>query len=436
MIYAVVGQTGSGKSGFVLRRIERWIVEREKALVVTNLALDVPEFCQYLTETYGETFDAAERIQILDLDKVACFWRFFGEGYVIPEERTVVVPMGDGEQRECQDFSGRKLAGHSILYALDESDEIFDAKRWAKIVHDLKYYTRHQRKFGDDVYFLAPAWDFLVKELRLQIHAVWAMENQAQMALGRIPVVRIAFRQLAKIKARQWKVNQGGSWGGIHNKPREELSYSIEPKGIDRCYRTEDGLGVQGMGSTVRKAEKAKGLSPVWIGAIVVACICAIPFLLKGISWMLGSSVKTVAAGTTQAAGITNTAVNVRQYAIAERKTLDQDNRKTQTPAEMSYAAPVHCEGLYYADGMWIFILSDGRKLSSKQPDFLGLVKDAFGKPTGGKFVNETYTFGSRRNHRGTEDGQGNPARDRSGSQGNPVDIDVRSWYLNRPGGS
>lgn len=443
MIYAVVGQTGSGKSGFVLRKIERWIVERDRALVVTNLALDVPEFCEYLNETYGETFDAAERIQILDLEQVACFWRFFGRGYTIPEERSVVIPMGDGEQRECQDFSGREKAGHSVLYALDESDEIFDAKRWAKIVHDLKFYTRHQRKFGDDVYFLAPAWDFLVKELRLQIHAVWTMENQAQMKLGRIPFIGSLFRNFARIKARQYKVRQGGAWGGLNELPRDETSYRVDPKGIDRTYRTEDGLGVKGLGSIVRKAEKAKGLSPVWIGVGVAACICAIPFVLKGISYAIGSSVRTVTASTAAGAGITNTVSSstVIQSPIAKRNTEMPAKRNTEMPAQLSYEVKPYCTGVVWdGKGAWIFYLSDGSTRASTQPDFLGLVRDSSGKVVGGKFVNEMFRFDKTR---GGQDRLRNAPQslpyqpaDYSGAQGNAVDIDYRAWFLNRPNGS
>lgn len=400
MIYAVIGQTGSGKSGFVLRKAAEALRKYENRKIVTNLALDIPELCQFLTEEYGETFDAAERIQLLDLDQVGEFWRFYGNGYTIPPERTVKIKMGDGEERECQDFLNNRCpekASHSVTYILDEADEIFDAKRWAKIVHDLKYYTRHQRKFGDDVFMLAPAWDFLVKEMRLQFHGVWVMENTAQMKLGKIPFIGSLFKAIPRIKANLYKVRHGGAWGGHGELPRETVTYSIEPKGIDRCYRTEDGLGVRGFADTVRKAEKAKGLHPAWIAVGVAACIVAIPLILKALSFGVSSAVRTVSAAPTFQ---TNQVAAVNSHTAPSRVPVIQStsvNRMTESPAYVSDSstAGVHCTGVISgrAPGELVFILSDGRVLSSLQPDYQGALRDAFGRIVGGIFGYEKYKF-------------------------------------------
>lgn len=409
MIYAVIGQTGSGKSGFVFRKIETWLRTRQECRVVTNLALDVEEFCQYLQEEYGETFDAAERIQLLDLDQIADFYRFYGKGYTIPAERSKIIKMGDGEERECQDYDGRHKAGWGVLYAIDEADEIFDAKRYAKIVHDLRFYTRHQRKFSDDVYFCAPSWDFLVKELRVQCHAVWSMENQAQLALGKIPLVGIAFKQLAKIKARQYKVRPGGAWGGL-DKPRSTESYSIQPKGIDRCYRTEDGLGVKGIGVKVRVAEKAKGFHPAWAAVACVLVILAIPSILNLGSKLFGGAVVGVAtkAGAAAHQAATNEPPQGGHHSMiaAQRKTepsaaaelsnsLPIGNRHTSPDRAVSDTNQVYCTGFMPGKrpGELIFILSDGRTVSSKEPGFQGKLLNHFGNVIGCRIGGEKYAF-------------------------------------------
>lgn len=393
MIYGITAQTGGGKSYMAMRKVEEWLATRPNGMVVTNLALDLGELCDHLTKEYGDTLGAAERVRLLDLDEVGKFWRHFGVGYDVPENARIEIRGGDGKKVEQIDYKCRYEAGHSVLYILDEADEIFSAKAFAAIVHDLKYYTRHQRKFGDDVYFLTPAWEFLVKELRVMCHAVWVMENGAQMKMGKIPVVGSMVRGVSWIKGTQWRVKQGGAWGGLNEVPRDVTRFRIDPKGLGRCYRTEDGLGVRGMGETVRKAEKAKGISPWWIAVAVVAVIAGFVMLPRVAGQALA---KTVTDLSTVEKG--SNAVHVPQVSqqpqvavakIPAAAPVPVPEKIREQPKEEVFLTGIMRNPV--AEGCIVY-LSDGRAVSDQNPGVVKLL-DHSGRVGAVQIHKETFRF-------------------------------------------
>jgi len=359
MIYGVTAPTGGGKSYFALRKILKWLTERPaRDCVVTNLALDVPVLCEWLVKEYGEMFGAAERIRLLNLDEIGCFWRYYGPGFELPGERVEVL-MGDGKKAKQLDYSIRDQTQGSVLYVIDEADEIFSARHFASMVGDIRYYMRHQRKFSDDVYLLCPAWEFLVKEMRIMCHGVWVMENTAQMKMGTVPYVGGFFRGVGWIKATQWKVNQGGSWGGATAVPREQHRFRVDVAGLASCYRTEDGIGVKGFRDSVRKAEKAKGLHPAWLALPVILAVVGVAMAPR----MIGM-------GLTSAVGATEKAVAIKPV---------------EKPAAVQ-PVPVKTEedsGVYFVgkapgrSGELRIFLSDGREYHTQMREFQGFAPNA-----------------------------------------------------------
>jgi len=86
MIYAVTAQTGSGKTYFVMTKIAKALGETNKQ-VVTNVAINMGELCEFLTKEYGDTCEATDRVRILTLDEVGSFWLAYGVGYDMPGTR-------------------------------------------------------------------------------------------------------------------------------------------------------------------------------------------------------------------------------------------------------------------------------------------------------------------------------------------------------------
>jgi len=301
MIKGITAPTGGGKTYQAMRFILAWLVNRPKDQVVTNVALDVGALAAFCAREYPDVVDISERVRILTLDECGQFWLVYGVGYTLSGARQD-IRAGDGRVSKELDYSARREAGHSVCYVLDEADELFDAKSHSSISHDLRFYCRHQRKFGDDVYLLTPAWEFLVKEMRVMCHSVWVMENTKQMKLGKIPLIGSYFRGLGWVKATEWKVRQGGVWGGLSEVARDESRFRVDPNGLGACYRTEDGLGVVGMQATVVRAEKQKGLSPVWLGVVVVAFGVVLLFLPKAFGSVFSSEVRSLSSGPVAAA--------------------------------------------------------------------------------------------------------------------------------------
>jgi len=355
MIFAVTAQTGGGKSYFCMRQIIKTLTEKPTTQIVTNLAIDLPALCQYLTEEYGEMFEAPDRIHMLTLEEVGQFWLIYGKGYRLDGKR-MELRGGDGKMRLELDYSQRDPAkggsGHSVDYVIDESDEIFDAKSFAGMSHDLRFYARHQRKFGDNVYLISPAWEFLVKELRVMCHAVWEMENGRQMKMGKVPLIGSLFRGMPWIKGTQWKVRSGGSWGGINEVPRDTTRFRIDPKGIGSTYRTEAGLGVAGNAATVRTAEKMKGLNPSWILVAGVAFCVAIFFGPRLFASIFAGTVTSGTKVSTTALPMTNTPPPfiTKTHHVEVIRTVRND------PPPI----PVYLSGYAQFGGRMIVYLSDG----------------------------------------------------------------------------
>lgn len=366
MIYGVVGRTGAGKSYFALRRIVQWLRDRPRDHVVTNLALDVPKLCAHLLQEYGDTFNAADRIEILELEEIAQFFRHYGEGYEIAPERTVVIGEPDGRTLRHLDYSPRERAGHSCLFVLDESDEIFDAKGFASMGRDLKMYIRHQRKFGDDVYFLTPQWSFLVKEVRVLCHCVWVLENGQQLKLGKIPLIGSKFKGLPWITGTQWKVKENGGFGGAGEAPRDTERFRIEKDGLADCYRTEDGLGVRGITQTVRSAEKSKGWSLWWLALPAAGLIYVAANFDTWLGGLIGGVGKTANAASRSAA--TGGPVRAVVSAAIQPAAASAVPVPAETPAEVYWVgkAPAAHRGVL------IIFLSDGRQFTTQSKEFEG----------------------------------------------------------------
>lgn len=367
MIYGVTAQTGSGKTYFVMKRIIEWLVADPTNQVVTNLAINMAGLCEYLTKEYGSTLDCFARIRILDINEVWEFWRFFGVGYEVPNTRRIKVMKPGGFDMQL-DIDGcvNEAGGFSTLFAIDESDKIFDAKAHAKMGTDLKDAMRHQRKFVWDVYFITPNWGFLVKEVRVLCHLAWVMENGQQMKLGRIPFIGSLFRGLPWITGNAWKVDPNGNFGGAREQPREVTRFRIDPQGIGGTYYTAGGFGVKGNQKKVIKAEKVKGLSPMWLGVAGLVIILA----LVQVPRLLGKAVaKTSEIGVT---AYSNGVSAVTVAFKAEPKSEIQTNRVQASNAALPEKEKV-LTGIVPSGKGWVFYFSDGSVKTSRDFDYKGI---------------------------------------------------------------
>lgn len=386
MIYAVCGQTGSGKSYYTMRKVVQWLEQNETNQVVTNLPIDMGELCAYMTREHGDTQGVRERVRILSLQETAEFWLHPGVGLDLDPTCRIAIPKLKGRVDLEIDYTRLQQSGHRVLFALDESDEIYDAKAWGQMGGDLGYFCRHQRKWGFDIYFLAPSWSFLVKEIRVLCHAVWIMENGAQMKLGKIPFVGSLFRGVPWITGLMWKVDDKGNYGGQNVQPRDQTRFRPDPDGIGKCYRTEDGLGVTGNREVVVKAEKSKGLHPVWIGAAALLLVLALLQVPKVIGKAIGG-VSDVSAKAY------SSVTNAVQSAVAPVSNV-QKKQETNTVPRVSVEEDIYCTGIASLErGRISVFLSNGNVKSSHDRDFQGFAYNGFGRVCGARFGGKVYRF-------------------------------------------
>ena len=132
----------------------------------------------------------------------------------------------------------------------------FNAREWSKRSGEFCEYQTQHRKFGDDVVAIAPSSMLLDKQFRLLSHECVCLRNLYQVKIG------------------IWKAPRKIVWQSYENcppavgeEPIASGSIKIDAKGLAKCYRTQDGVGV--VGAQADKGKEVKGVSIWWWAAIV-----------------------------------------------------------------------------------------------------------------------------------------------------------------------
>jgi hypothetical protein len=385
-IHAVSGKPGGGKSYFAMKALARELRNTDR-YIVTNLSVKLPELCSYMQDTYGSSFDAIQRLTLMDEEQTAKFWRVRGNGVFLSMERgsdeaedvwlkrstderfdyTAVnysnwyyVPDASAnvfyEQDGCQ-VRGFRRGGRGVLYMLDELHLFFNAREWAKTGKGALYYLSQHRKCGDDVIWVTQFIENVDKQFRSvtqDFTYVRNFKNEKFMSL---------FQSLPWFGYATYQSPQ--SSGMSLQMPTERGRFLLDVKGIGACYDTAKGVGFAG-GVAADTQKKRKGL-PLWVlVVIVIAALVLIPLCawagMRGLqSGMrkLGPSVAKTVKKDTVTSGFAGVSVTNALPAVPLRDT----NRSAVglKPSEN----PVTITGMIHLADVWYVTLSDGRQVTS-----------------------------------------------------------------------
>lgn len=248
-----LGETGSGKSNFGMAVVEHFLMIDDPRPIVTTLSIQMPEFADYLQNKYGDRAPsnlASKVLRIYEHD-LRKYWRIRGIQY-------------DGDYgygpRRVGEFGGPdwQIAMQGVIYVLDEAYVAFQAREFMKNGGEFLRYLPQARKI-DITVAISPASSLLDKAFR-------DMANQC-IVLTNFYKIRVkGFTAQRKLGLRVFK-NCPPVRG---EECLQEMSLYIDAKGLSRCYKSEEGLGV--IGTTADKGRVAKGIPwwmiiPIGIGA-------------------------------------------------------------------------------------------------------------------------------------------------------------------------
>lgn len=248
-IHFVLGKPGGGKTLYAMKLILEELRQGDR-LVVTNVALNLSRFNEYIQEKYpGETINLWQRVSVLTEDMCREFWKY----------RTM---------------PGIEDKGAFIV--LDELHLFFNAREWMNTGKDCLHYLSQHRKLGDDVICVTQHVGNVDKQFRSVAQDFTLVVNGFKQKLG-------LFRGLPCFN----RYTYSSEPNGTRVEPDDTGHFRLDAKGIASCYNTAAGVGVHGRGAD--KAEKRRGL-PLWVFPVVaLVFIAVVIFGMKGCNKALRS---------------------------------------------------------------------------------------------------------------------------------------------------
>lgn len=250
MINFISGKPGAGKSLLGTRMIidELRLGKRD---VVTNIALDLPRLCEYLHQEYGDSFEAASRIRLLNEEEAGAFYLHRGQGRDVTERKVI-----EFEGRKIERYNYDPLMGlGGVLFVIDEVDIYYSARGWATAGPDAFYYLKQHRKLGDDVICIAQHISNVDKQFRSVAQDFTYVTNRGK---ERLPLLFGLVRNVGGFTRTTYPEPVRPGVLGVTG------YFTLDAKGIASCYRTSAGVGMIG-NMDADKGQRAKGFNPAFL---------------------------------------------------------------------------------------------------------------------------------------------------------------------------
>jgi len=265
MIYFVTGKPRAGKSLYCMSLI--WAeLERGKRVVVTNLPLSLPDLNERCNAS-NVSIDLLSRIVILDGSKASKFWE-----WRVPRQEAAVTSTNPSEYSAW-------ASDKPCFFVVDEVHLFFGARDWVKTGHEALWFMSQHAKLGDDIVLASQAVSLVEKQFRLLAQEFIYLENLSkQKAFG----VRGPRRFM---RSSYMQPVLGSPAPG--QSPFEIRVFKGLDGSLERCYRTEDGVGVSGREAD--KGKRAEGL-PVWVPILLLTLLALFVgwFCMSGTNYIGG----------------------------------------------------------------------------------------------------------------------------------------------------
>jgi len=253
---AISGKPGGGKSYLATRWILRDLLETENP-IVTNIPLDFDGIAAYCEKHGKPGFDVGSRITVLPDESVREFWRYRGNGVILPG--LTDSEIASGVRPDPQSFGG------PVCYYLDEIHKFLNSREWKNTGPLLLWYISQHRHFGDEVVWITQHVGNVDKQWKSVTQDYTYVQNFAKEKFR-------GFTKGNKFRVETYLEPYTGS---------QTLQESEEVKpdweGVGSCYKTSIA------GGDADKGKRVKGL-PVWVlfAGIGVAAVLLALFFMYG----------------------------------------------------------------------------------------------------------------------------------------------------------
>jgi len=342
-VHFICGKPGGGKSLYGMKLILEELRFGNRR-IVTNLSLNLPRLNEYLQKTYPrEDIDLRARVTKLDDEQCKKFWLF----------RNYTGSVDDLPWN---------LPGIGAFIVLDELHLFFNAREWMHTGTDCLHYLSQHRKLGDDVICITQHVGNVDKQFRSVAQDFTLVVNGFKQKLG-------LFRGLPMFHRYTYPVEPNGT----RMDPDDAGHFRLDAAGIASCYDTAAGIGVHGRGAD--KAERKKGLHPLWFPVMAIAAIVAIVFGIKGCNKvvqkaMAGEGKAVVAHPPPASQGDAKQGGVVAPLAPVTSEPIPppQQNNRVESLGVVA-DRPKVVQKLIRGDGRVRIVLSDGRVFESSDDE-------------------------------------------------------------------
>ncbi|MBL9214400.1 MAG: hypothetical protein JNG83_02880 [Opitutaceae bacterium] len=357
-ISILFGPGGSGKSMYQMHIIVRELLHSRRN-IVTNMALNVPEFNAYLERVYPNAqIDLVKRLRILTPTETLEFWKYRG-----PD----VWNGATGDEYHVESDPGI----HGVAYVIDEAGASgFSAQGWAAETGrsrrgtECSWYLDQQRKFGDNVYASTNGRfpTGIAKAFRDKAHDFTKLRNGMLTRMG-------MFRGSANFKRTHYTQEPGPN-----TEPYDIGTFPMDFKGLGACYRTQDGVGITG--HMADKGAKGKGIPIIWVFPMILAvgllCVIVPMMIGRSAAAYISGPKSEVSKKIDAAAGSLGTPTKSVPPPAKTEQAMQKEEPPAKTPVEDSKAIPaekpaakvaaagVYATGRVMTRGRVLITMSDG----------------------------------------------------------------------------
>ena len=247
-IHFITGKPGGGKTLYAVNLIVYELLHGSRH-IITNVPLRLDVLNEYIQKQTDKDCSVVQRVHLLYDEDAAEFF------CVRPHVRLKAVNKDEWDRGERPSYSQAASDG-GVLYVIDEVQNFFSARRWAKTGPHVLYYQSQHRKLGDTVILITQAAQLVETQFRAIAEDFCEIKNWSKMRISYLTMPRLFLRQL----------RSSCSPGAFVL----ETKFKRLDMKMAECYDTAAGVNIHGR--TADKGEKAKGV-PWWVALTALAIL-------------------------------------------------------------------------------------------------------------------------------------------------------------------
>jgi len=210
----------------------------------------------YLMETYGQTFQAEDRVFILPERDAK---EFYLRRYSVTDGVWIEYDSVRDDKGLVESFKTDKPT-FGCLYVMDECWRTLGARQWQTTGKGTIFYAAQHRKLADEWFLISQHSKQIDVAMRQLAQDYWVVRNHSKLKVG-------FFRQPEIFTVNVYSSAPSDGTGGVT--PMETKVFRLDKRGLGGCYDTAAGTGVLGGGAA--DLNERKNGRPFW-ALILILC--------------------------------------------------------------------------------------------------------------------------------------------------------------------